>query len=348
MDAATAVSTDMTIDGVGRSIPSNSTATAEASVRHRRCGSDPREVLLNSVFGCATSSPDATRIDVAELSHAYAVADPRATMVALSLIATDALRNGGVPIAADLLILAHSALSGTLDTATACYLHHRLGMAEAIPFSVSHCHAAGFLYAARIAADLTAVEPRLNSALIVCSDIWVDPLPRRHPPFDSTGDAASAVRLSCRGSGWPLLAIANGNEPTLADPYGAEVADDPLQRWIDAQCLVIDIVLSEARLTAKQIACCIPQSLNRNLTRRVARRLGLPMDRHFLRASELHGLLSTADTPIALAILNETRTDLRSGDPILLWSAGHGGSVAAAIVSVGRSRIPTANGDFPG
>ncbi|MCZ7597994.1 MAG: hypothetical protein M5U09_10045 [Gammaproteobacteria bacterium] len=143
--------------------------------------------MLNSVFGCATSSPDATRIDVAELSHAYAVADPRATMVALSLIATDALRNGGVPIAADLLILAHSALSGTLDTATACYLHHRLGMAEAIPFSVSHCHAAGFLYAARIAADLTAVEPRLNSALIVCSDIWVDPLPRRHPPFDSTG-----------------------------------------------------------------------------------------------------------------------------------------------------------------
>lgn len=344
MVAVTAVCTDLTIDGIGRCVPSTPLSLEEVAERQAAIPDDPRVELLASVFGPSVQAPPPGIEDHAP--YLYAVAEPRATMIDLPLAAAAALRAAGVGNGEDLLIFAHSALPGTLDTATVCHIQHLLGMPQAIPFSVSHCHAAAFLNAARIAADLTAVEAALGSALVACSDVWVDPLPRRFAPFSPGGDAAAAVRLTRRGSGWPLHAVANATAASLADPYQVEVSADPLAPWVDALCDTIDAALTAAGIGPDRIVRCLPQALNRNLTRRVAERMGLPTGCHVTISGDRYGFLSTADTPIALAVLAETRFGLRAGEPLLLWSAGLGGSVAAAVVGVGDSPIPTAEKDI--
>lgn len=342
MVAVTAVCTDLTIDGVGRCLPSTSLSFEEIAARRAAIGDDPRVKLLESVFGPAVPAPPETED---QALHAYAVAELRATMIDLPVAAAAALRATGVENGEDLLIYAHSALPGTLDTATACHIQHLLEMPQALPFSVSHCHAAAFLNAARIAADLTTVEAALKSALVLCSDVWVDPLPRCFAPFSPGGDAAAAVRLTQRGSGWPLHAVANATVASLADPYEIDVTADPLAPWVDALCDTIDATLAVAGIGSDHIVRCLPQALNHTLTRRVAERMGLPTDRHVTIAAERYGFLSTADTPIALALLAEAESGLRAGAPLLLWSAGLGGALAAAVVSVGDTAIPTAEKD---
>lgn len=346
MIAVTAVGTDLTIDGIGRCVPSTPLSLEEATARQAAICDDPRVELLESVFGPSFATPPSTQGIEDRAPYPFVVAEPHATMIDLPLTAASALRAAGIENREDLLIFAHSALPGTLDTATACHIQHLLDMPQAIPFSVSHCHAAAFLYAARIAADLMAVEAALDSALVACSDVWVEPLPRQFASFSPGGDAAAAVRLTRRGSGWPLHAVANGTVASLADPYEIDVSADPLAPWIDPLCDTINAALLAAGIGSEQIVRCLPQALNHDLTRRVAERLGLPIDCHVTSSGDRYGFLSTADTPIALAMLAETHSDLRVGEPLLLWSAGLGGSVAAAVVSVGEEPIPTAQKDI--
>jgi len=236
----------------------------------------------------------------------------------------------------DLLVVA----TMTPDTpmpASACLIHHKLGLAPAAACFDLNAACSGFLYALDTACAMLG-SGRCRQALVVGAEKvsqvvnWKD---RTTCVLFGDGAGAAVIGVDER-PGVGLLASrlgawgANADLLLIRDRYiemrGREIYRAAVRIMEEAA----REILEQQGVAAHQIALVIPHQANLRIIESIARYLKLPLDRFFVNVDR-YGNTSAASIPIAL---DEARRAgrIRPGDLTLLLAFGAGLTYGSALI----------------
>lgn len=222
-------------------------------------------------------------------------------------------------------------------------LQHELGAAKAFTVGFSGGGASNFLVALASATALLQTNEKLQTALLVASDITIPGNRVLNPadPVSVLGDAASAVVLRCDCTTNVVVDIELRSDGNLHDVYhipGGALAcpDDPKryrleldkQRY-DAKAKATklrqatDALLERAGVRLSDIAFALYPNLSRQDQMEFQEALGLKAEQMCLSARAAHGHLQGTDFVVNyLAMLEDG--GIHSGDYFLAASHGMG------------------------
>lgn len=230
---------------------------------------------------------------------------------------------------------------------------HRVGIKRAFGFSISEQNCVSVYMAVRIARAMLLRRPELGAALIVAGGVIPNEGHRESDEVGLNSDGASEMILKiypCRNR---IIDMVIHSESAFSDRIFSDA--DPKRKLKGTQAYylcaerIIGTLLRMHGVGLNDVSIVLPHNLDFALWHSLIRFLRGRTDQHYTANFARKGHALCNDFVINLTDIDTDLSDrLNPGDPVLLWSAGHGGSVAAAIVSVGRSQIPTTVGDFAG
>lgn len=256
----------------------------------------------------------------------------------------DALKKGNInPETLDMIIVA-TITPDYFIPSCASLLQHKLGLNHK-PMMAFDLNAActGLIYAMQVA-DKFIVSGSAKRVLVVGSETlsrivdWTD-----RGTCVLFGDGAGALVLEGTKEGGILADYTNSRGDVdlflalsaypLDNPF-TETACTPLQQKISMEGSeifkfatfairdAIEILLAKANLTMEEISLIVPHQANARIIAKVARQMGLPLEKFFLNLSE-YGNTSSASIGLALAEALE-ENHIKPGDKVLLVGFGGG------------------------
>src|SRR5216117_1716137 len=249
------------------------------------------------------------------------------------------------------LILVATATPDMLFPATACFVQKKIGATNAACLDIS-APCAGFIFGLEIAQQFITSHT-YNTVLVIGADKltsitnWTD-----RNTCVLFGDGAGAAVLRHRGSAHGVISTHIGSDRQFTDilfmpgggsrcPITAENAHMHLntihmtgkevyKQAVTAMVNASRKVLTDAGLSADDIACVIPHQANLRIIEAIADRLKIPLDRFYVNLDK-YGNTSAAAVAIALDEANRTGR-IKAGDYVLLIVFGGGLTWASTII----------------
>ena len=211
-------------------------------------------------------------------------------------------------------------------------LCRRLGLRHALAFTVTHHACASGLLALDVAGRLLATDPRPDAlALVLAGEKTFTRDARWVPETTIFGEGASACLVAATGPRDRLLAYAAYGRGEFDD----ELSPDPAryqQEYHASLAEVVQAALSRAGLRLDQLDLILPHNVNQLVWRKLARRIGYPVDRVLLDNVPVAGHVFCADAFLNYRTACE-RGLLHPGSRYLVGAAGAGlGATFSAMI----------------
>ncbi|MFF2140234.1 3-oxoacyl-[acyl-carrier-protein] synthase III C-terminal domain-containing protein [Streptomyces sp. NPDC058193] len=211
-------------------------------------------------------------------------------------------------------------------------LRTKLGLDGATAFSMSHQGCAVGLNVLKVAETLLAAEPAGSTALVLVGEKALSSVMQHLPGTSVLGDATVGLVVGLEGPGDALLSVAHH---TRGEFHQAMNMPEEMQHHYtltyapELASVMLDAVHA-AGLGLDGIDLVLPHNVNRYSWTTTARRLGLPLDRIYLKNVPKTGHCFCADPFINLSTARAEGA-VRPGATVLLVSAGQGGTFTAAV-----------------
>lgn len=212
-------------------------------------------------------------------------------------------------------------------------LRDKLALDRATSFSMSHQGCAIGLSALRTAESLLSGEPAGSTALVLVGEKALSSVMQHLAGTSVLGDATAGLLVGLEGPGDAVLSTAYR---TLGEFHQAMKMPPDLQHRYrraytpELAAVMVDAVHA-ADLGLDDIDLVLPHNVNRYSWTATARRLGLPLDRIYLKNVPRTGHCFCAD-PFMNLFTARAEGTVRPGQHVLMVSAGQGGTFAAAVV----------------
>ena len=211
----------------------------------------------------------------------------------------------------------------------------RLGLERATAFAITHHACATNLLAIDAAGRLLAEDGDPDAlALIVAGDaIWTKEA-EYVPEISVFGEGAGACLVAADGPRDRVLSYVTRSR----GEYDGRIMDDPVllarfqREYPEALADVVVAAVDGAGLALDDIGLILPHNVNTVSWRRLAKRIGYPVDRILLDNVPVTGHSSTADAFLNYATAAE-RDLLEPGRPYLIAAAGLGATFSAMVLS---------------
>jgi len=210
----------------------------------------------------------------------------------------------------------------------------RLGLRRAGVFAVTHHACATNLLAIDVAGRLLAEDGDPDAlALVVAGDAIFTKEGEYVPEISVFGEVAGACLVSLGGDRDRVLSYVTRSR----GEYDGRLMDEPellarFQReYPEALADVVVGAVAEAGLALDEISLILPHNVNSVSWRRLARRIGYPVERIVLDNVPLTGHSSTADAFLNYATAVE-RDLFEPGKPYLIAAAGLGATFSAMVL----------------
>lgn len=212
---------------------------------------------------------------------------------------------------------------------------HRLGLGRAGVFAITHHACATNLLAIDAAGRLLADDGDPDAlALVLAGDtIWTKEA-EYVPEISVFGEGAGACLVTADGPRDRVLSYVTRSR----GEYDGRIMDDPellarFQReYPEALADVVLGAVERAGLSLDEISLILPHNVNSVSWRRLARRIGYPIERIVLDNVPITGHSSTADAFLNYATAVE-RDLFEPGRPYLIAAAGLGATFSAMVLS---------------
>jgi 3-oxoacyl-[acyl-carrier-protein] synthase-3 len=240
------------------------------------------------------------------------------------------------PSEIDALVLATTTPDRTVP-ATSATVQNGLGL-RCGAFDVNAA-CSGFVYSLVVAHGLLAMGAR--KILVIGTDTlaritdWED---RNTAILFADGSAAVVLEAAENGGqllAWNLDADGSAEEFLFAEIGGYIKMDgkEVFRRAVRIMCDSAEKSMTDAGLTADDIAMVVPHQANIRIIQAACDRLGIPEER---TATVLHYTGNTSSASIPLALVDALQSDrIKKGDNILLVGFGAGMTAASAIIKWG-------------
>jgi 3-oxoacyl-[acyl-carrier-protein] synthase-3 len=211
-------------------------------------------------------------------------------------------------------------------------LCHRVGLGHALAFTVTQHACASGLLALDIAGRLLAGDPRPDPlALVLTGEKAFTRDAQLVPESTIFGEGAAACLVATTGPRDRLLSYAASARGEFDD----ELSPDPAryqQEYPGSLAEVVHAALARAGLRLAELDLILPHNVNQLVWRKLARRIGFPVDRVLLDNVPVAGHVFCADAFLNYRTARE-RGLLRPGDRYLVGAAGAGrGATFAAMI----------------
>lgn len=215
----------------------------------------------------------------------------------------------------------------------------RLGLRNAAVFGLSHMNCVVGLHALQLARFLLADVRPEDKVLVVTGDKVFAHEGRLIPDITIQGDAAAACLIGQGPHGDRVLGRALD---VLGRFYECLDCSEQLQIeykriYIDSLGKVMSEAIDDAGCAPRDISLLLPHNVNRLSWKRIVRNVGIPDDRVYLDNVSKFGHCYSSDTFINLATARDSGR-VKSGDLVLLATAGLGAAFAATVVEIGEGR----------
>jgi 3-oxoacyl-[acyl-carrier-protein] synthase III len=249
------------------------------------------------------------------------------------------------------LILVATATPDMLFPATACFVQKKIGATKAACLDVSAA-CAGFLFGVEIAQQFITSHT-YDTVLVIGAEKltsitnWTD-----RNTCVLFGDGAGAAVLRHRGSTHGVISTHIGSDGQFTDilfmpgggsrcPITRDNVDKNLatihmtgkevyKQAVTAMVTASRKALTDAGLTADDIACVIPHQANLRIIEAIADRLKIPLDRFYVNLDK-YGNTSAAAVAIALDEANRSGR-IKAGDYVLMVVFGGGLTWASTVI----------------
>src|SRR5437763_3618466 len=249
------------------------------------------------------------------------------------------------------MILVATATPDMLFPATACFVQKKIGATKAACLDISAA-CAGFLFGVEIAQQFITSHTHdivlvIGAEKLTSITNWTD-----RNTCVLFGDGAGAAVLRHRGSTHGVVTTHIGSDGEYSDilfmpgggsrcPITKENADmnlntihmtgkDVYKQAVTAMVNASRKVLTDAGLTADDIACVIPHPANLRIIEAIADRLKIQLDRFYVNLDK-YGNTSAAAVAIALDEANRSGR-IKHGDYVLMVVFGGGLTWASTII----------------
>ena len=211
-------------------------------------------------------------------------------------------------------------------------LCRRLGLAHALAFTVTHHACASGLLALDVAGRLLAADPAPDAlALVLAGEKTFTRDAQLVPETTIFGEGASACLVAATGPRDRLLAYAAHGRGEFDD----ELSPDPAryqQEYHRSLAEVVHAALAAAGLRLDQLDLILPHNVNQLVWRKLARRIGFPVERVLLDNVPVAGHVFCADAFLNYQTARQ-RGLLRPGSRYLVGAAGAGlGATFSAMI----------------
>lgn len=218
-------------------------------------------------------------------------------------------------------------------------VRQRLGLRNASVFSLSHMNCVVGLYALQIARFLLAGAAPEDRVLVVTGDKVLTHQARLIPDITIQGDGAAACLVGQDSRGDRVLGRAF---TVLGRFYQGIDCSPPLQLeykqiYVESLSRVMTEALENAGRDAMDISLILPHNVNQLSWKRISELIGIPRDRVYLENVAKFGHCYSSDPFINLAVARKQGL-VKSGDLVLMATAGLGASFAATVVEIGKGR----------
>lgn len=254
------------------------------------------------------------------------------------------------PIDVDLILVA-TATPDMLFPATACFVQKKIGAKKAACLDISAA-CAGFLFGIEIAQQFITSHTHevvlvIGAEKLTSITNWTD-----RNTCVLFGDGAGAAVLKHRGSAHGVISTHIGSDGQFTDilfmpgggsrcPITAENAHlhlntihmtgkEVYKQAVTAMVAASQKVLTDAGLTADDIACVIPHQANLRIIEGIADRLKISLDRFYVNLDK-YGNTSAAAVAMALDEANRSGR-IKQGDYVLMVVFGGGLTWASTII----------------
>lgn len=245
------------------------------------------------------------------------------------------------PSSIDMLIVA-TCTPDKLMPSTACAVQNELGLTKAFAFDVNAA-CSGFVYAL-VCADQYIKSGMCKKALVIGSDAmtklvdWED-----RSTCILFGDGAGAVLLGTDNTSGILASYlgSDGKSNGILSTKGSIVqavmpsyiemeGKDVFKRAVKALDMVVDEVLSRAKVAARDIDWLVPHQANKRILTATAKALDMPLEKVIVTVDK-HANTSAASIPLALHEGVESGR-IKRGDIVLLEAFGAGFTWGASLI----------------
>jgi 3-oxoacyl-[acyl-carrier-protein] synthase-3 len=211
---------------------------------------------------------------------------------------------------------------------------YRLGLHRAGVFTVTHHACASNLLAIDVAGRLLAEDGDPDGlALVLAGDtIWTKEA-EYVPEISVFGEGAGACLVTADGPRDRVLSFVTRSR----GEYDGRIMDDPVllarfqREYPQALADVVLSAVEQAGLTLSDISLILPHNVNSVSWRRLARRIGYPIERIVLDNVPITGHSSTADAFLNYATAVQ-RDLLVPRQPYLIAAAGLGATFSAMVL----------------
>lgn len=215
----------------------------------------------------------------------------------------------------------------------------RLGLRNASVFGMSHMNCVVGLHALQLARFLLAEAQPADKVLVVTGDKVFAHEGRLIPDITIQGDAAAACLIGQDPRGDRILGRALD---VLGRFYECLDCSEPLQVeykriYIDRLSKVMSEAIDDAGCEPRDISMLLPHNVNGLSWKRILRNVGIPDDRVYLDNVSKFGHCYSSDPFINLATARDSGR-VKSGNLVLLATAGLGAAFAATVVEIGEGR----------
>ena len=292
----------------------------------------PEKVVTNADFESRLDTSDAWIVERTGIRERRF--GGTTSSLAVEAAAAAITRAGLEPSDIDLLVLATTTPDKTVP-ATSSTVHAQLGCSGAAFDLNAAC--AGYVYAT-VTADALLSSGAFSRALVIGSDtlsLITDMEDRSTAVLFA--DGAGAVVLERRDEAPPFflasdLGLDGSLLPILYCEHGGYMKMEGREVFRRAVRVTVDSalkVLTEAQVSADEVALFVPHQANQRIIEAVANRLGIPESRWAI-VLDRTGNTSSASIPLALAAAADDGR-LRDGDLVLLSGFGAGMTWASGL-----------------
>ncbi|NMO53350.1 3-oxoacyl-ACP synthase [Actinoplanes sp. TBRC 11911] len=209
-----------------------------------------------------------------------------------------------------------------------------LGLRHAAAFTVMQHACASGLLAVDLAGRLLAAGGDPDGlALLFVGEKAFTPIARQIPGTTVMGEGSAAVLIRHGGTRDRVVSYATRSHGRFSDGLllTGPAAEEFELRYLDALAEVIQAATSHAGVSPSELSLVLPHNVNRLSWIRLARRIGLPVDRVLLDNVPLTGHCFGADPFINYATAIELGR-LRAGDHYLMAAVGLGATFSAMVL----------------
>lgn len=215
----------------------------------------------------------------------------------------------------------------------------RLELRNASAFSMSHINCVAGLYALQIAQSLLAGTGSEDKVLVITGDRVLAHEGRLIPDITIQGDAAAACLVGRDPGGDRVLGRAINVVGRFYQCLDCPEALQTEYRQIypDRLSEAISEAIDDAGCQPTDISMVLPHNVNRLSWKRIANSVGIPEGRVYLDNVPKFGHCYSSDPFINFAVARDSG-QVKSGDIVLLTTAGLGATFGATVVEIGEGR----------